>query len=142
MIYSHGVQKEILNLMSDQIVKNLLKPGSSCVFSLMRDDYTDFSYKEQLTFCMRWVNNDIKVSEKLLGIYEILDIKTIPIVTVMKDILLRYQLNLDIWKGQCHNDASNMWENHSSLPLIFLQNNQRHIIHTVMLIRYRFQKYH
>ena len=94
--------------MSDQIVKNLLKPGSICVFSVMRDDYTDFSYKEQLTFCMRWVNNDIKVSEKLLGFYEILGIKSITIVTVMKDILLRYQPNLDIWRGQCHNGAGNM----------------------------------
>ena len=83
---SYGVQKEIINLMFNQIVRNLLKPGSSCVFSVMRNDCTEVYYKEQLTFCMRWVNNDIKVSEKLLGFNEIMDIKSNTIVTVMKDI--------------------------------------------------------
>ena len=57
---------------------------------------------------MRWVNNELEVSEKLLGFYEIPNIKSSTIITVMKDILLRYQLNLDMCRGQCHDGASNM----------------------------------
>ena len=57
---------------------------------------------------MCWVNNDLEVSEKFLGFYEISDIKIIIIVTIMKDILLRYQLNLDMCRGQCYDGASNM----------------------------------
>ena len=38
------------------------------------DEYTDVSNKEQLPFCMRWVNNNLEVSEKFLGFYEIINI--------------------------------------------------------------------
>ena len=68
----------------------------------MWDGYTDVSDKEQLTFYMRWVNNDLEVFEKLLGFYEISDKKSSTIVTVMKGILLRCQLNLDMCSGQCY----------------------------------------
>ena len=52
----------------------------------MCDEYKDVSNKEQLTFCMRWVNNDLEVSEKFLGFHEIPNIKNSTIVTVMKGI--------------------------------------------------------
>ena len=64
---SHDFQNEIINLISNQIVKNLLKPVRNSSFSVMRNEYTDVSNKEQLTFCMRWVNNDLETSKKFLG---------------------------------------------------------------------------
>ena len=56
------------------------------------------------------MNNDLEISEKSLGFYKILDIKSNTNVTVTIDILLRYQLNLDMYRGQYHDDASNMLE--------------------------------
>ena len=89
-------------------MRNLLKPVRSCIFPVMCDEYTEVSIKEQLTFSMRWVNNDLEFCEKFLGFYKIPDIKISTIVIVMKDILLRYQLKLDMCRGQCHDGASNM----------------------------------
>ena len=57
--------------MSNQIMRNLLESVRSCIFSVMCAEYTDVSNKEQLFFCMCWVNNDLEVSEKFLGFYEI-----------------------------------------------------------------------
>ena len=94
--------------MSNQIMRNLLEPFRSCIFSVLCDEYTNVSNKEQLTFCIYWVNNDLEVSEKSLGFYEIPDIKSSTIVTGMKDILLRYELDLDICRGQCYDGASNI----------------------------------
>ena len=89
-------------------MRNLLKPVRSCIFPVMCDEYTEVPIKEQLTFCMRWVNNDLEFFEKFLGFYKIPDIKIRTIVIVMKDILLRYQLKPDMCRGQCHDCASNM----------------------------------
>ena len=75
--------------MSNQIMRNLLELVRKCIFSVMCDEYTDISNKEQLTFCMRWVNNDLEISEKLLGFYEISYINSSTIATVMKGILLK-----------------------------------------------------
>ena len=116
---SPDVQNEIINLMSNQIMRNLIEPVRICNFSVKCDEYTDVSNKEQLTFCMRWVNNDLEVSEKFLRFYEIPDKKSSTIVTVIKDILLRYQLNLDISMTV----LTVCWENRPVLPLRFLQNN-------------------
>ena len=87
--------------MSNKVMRNLLESIRSCIFSIMCDEYKDISNKEQLTFCMRWVNSDLEVYEKLLGFYEIVDTKSSTIVKVINEILLKYQLNLDICRGQC-----------------------------------------
>ena len=49
--------------MSTQIMRNLSEPVRSCIFSVMCDEYKEVCNKEQLTFCMCWVNNDLEVSE-------------------------------------------------------------------------------
>ena len=74
-------------------------------FLVMCDEYINVSNKDELTFCMRWVNNDIEVSEKCLGFYEIRNMKSSSIVTDMKGMLLRHQLNLDMCRGQCYDGA-------------------------------------
>ena len=84
------------------------------------------------------MNNDLEISEKFLGFYKILDIKSNTNVTVSIDILPRYQLNLDMYRGQYHDGASNMLEISFGVATQILQNNQRHITDTTMLIRYHF----
>ena len=111
-------------------MRKLLETVRSCIFSVMRDEYTDVSNKEQLTFCMRWVTNDIEVSEKFIGFYEIPDITSSTIVTVMKDILLKYQLNLDLCRGQCYDGASNMLGKSSCVATqIFAEQAKAHYTH-------------
>ena len=77
-----------MNLMSNQIIRDILEPVRSCIFSVMFSscifEYTDVSNKEQLTFGMHWVNNDLEVSEKFLRFYEIPYVNSSIIVTVMK----------------------------------------------------------
>ena len=68
---SQEVQNEILELMSDHIICNLLADIREKFYSLMTDEYTD---KQHLTFGLCWINDNIKICEKLLGFYEILDI--------------------------------------------------------------------
>ena len=131
---SYDLQNEIVNLMSNQIVTNLLKSLGSYIFSVVCDEYTDVSNKEQSTFCMHWVNNDLEVSEKFLRFYEIPDIKSGTIVKIMKNILPRCQHH-DI----CHDGLPMCCEKHSVLPLKFLKNNESHITHTAMLILYCFR---
>ena len=53
----------------------------------MCDEYTDVANKEQLTFCLHWICKNLQVHEKFLGLYEITDIKSATIVSVIKDTL-------------------------------------------------------
>ena len=54
------------------------------------------------------MNDNLEVFEKFLGFYEIPNISISTIVSVLKGILRRYNLTLDLCHGQCCDGASNM----------------------------------
>ena len=47
----------------------------SCFYSIMSDECTDASNKEQSVICIRWISNsDLEVHEDVIGLYMIDDI--------------------------------------------------------------------
>lgn len=105
---SHDIQNEIIMLMAHQIVRDISEKIRDSFYAIICDEYTDVSNKEQLTFCLRWVDNCFNVQEEFLGFYEVQNIKSNTIVFAIKDILLRIQISLDKCRGQCYDGASNM----------------------------------
>ena len=102
-------QNELLTIMSQHVLRRLLdNVTKSQFFAIMCDEYTDISNKEQLSFCVRWVEKQLKVHEAFIGFYEIANIKSDTIVNSIKDILLRLQLSLENCRGQTYDGASNM----------------------------------
>ena len=77
-------------------------------FSIIADEYTDISNKEQLTLCLRWVDDNFDPHEDFIGFYNIPNIKSDTIASVIKDIIIRVCLSLDQCRGQCYDGASNM----------------------------------
>ena len=87
---------------------NLLESLRSCIFLVVCDEYTGVFNKEQFTFCMQWVNNEFGIFEKFLGFYNSPVMKSSTIVTIMKSISQRYQLNCDMCRGLFYDGASNI----------------------------------
>ena len=69
---------------------------------------TDISNKEQLTICIRWVDEQLEAHEDFFGFYDIPDIGAETLVSAVKDVLLKLQLPLANCRGQCYEGASNM----------------------------------
>lgn len=105
---SHDIQNEILMLMAHQILRDLTDEIRDSFYATICDEYTDISNKEQLTLCLRWVDELFNINEDFLGFYELQDIKSDTIVSAIKDVLLRTQISLDNCRGQCYDGASNM----------------------------------
>ena len=104
----HDIQNEILSLMAHEIVRNLSDEIRKTFFATICDEYTDVSNKEQLTICLRWVDDYLESHEDFMGFYELTNIKGETIIAAIKDALLRTQLSLDKCRGQCYDGASNM----------------------------------
>ena len=62
----------------------------------------------QLSICVRTVNDNLEVFERFLGFYEIPNIRSETIVTAIKGALIRMQLPLSSCRGQTYDGASNM----------------------------------
>ena len=105
----HDVQNELLNIMANQVLRQELTViRERKFFAMMADEGTDISNIEQLSFCVRTVDDDLNLHEDFLGFYEVDDIKSETIIKALKDSLMRFSLSLDDCQGQTYNRASNM----------------------------------
>ena len=105
---SHNIQNEMLILMAHQIICELSDEVRSTFFATIYDKYTDVSNKEQLTICLRWVDDYFQSHQDFFGFYKLKDIKSNTIVAAIRDVLLKTQISLDQCRGQCYKGASNM----------------------------------
>ena len=108
---SHDIQDEILFLVSSHILRNLSKKiHISGSFTLMCDECTDISNKEQLTICLRWVDQNLHDHANFIGLYQVNDITADTLTNSIKDALLQLQIDLSMCRGQCYDGASNISE--------------------------------
>ena len=112
----HDVQNELLDIMARQVLSSKLDEiRMNGIFSIMCDEYTDCSNKEQMSFCVRTVDEGFEANEVFLGFYEVHNIKSDTLVAAIKDILLRLNLPIDKCRGQTYDGASNMFGKRSGV---------------------------
>ena len=106
---SHDIQNEILSIMAQTILHGIVKQiQSSIYFSLMVDETTDVSNREQVVLVFRWIAEDLTVHEDFFGLYQTDTIDAKALVYLIKDTLLRMNLSLEHCRGQCYDGASAM----------------------------------
>ena len=99
----------MLEVMALQVLRKLTSSlQESESFTIMVDKCTDSANHEQLAVCFRWVDRDLEIHEEFVGLYEIPDIAAVTIVSVITDTLLRMNLNVSRYRGQCYDGAKNM----------------------------------
>ena len=106
--YTHSdVQNEILNIMANLTLQEKIKViQERQFFSIIGEEGTDVSNKEQLSFCLRTVDENLDPFEDFIGFYELENIKSNMIVRVIKDILIRLNVSLENCRGQTYDGAS------------------------------------
>ena len=77
-------------------------------YNIICNEQTDVSNKEQLSFCIRWINENLCPVDDFLGYYEFSNIKSNTIVGAIKDLLVDLELPIQNLRGQTYNGASNM----------------------------------
>lgn len=125
----HDFQNEIIDVMASQVLRVKSTDVRECqYFSLILDEYTDVSNLEQLSFCLRTVDKSLNVKEDFLGFYEIDDIRSATIVNAVKDVLLRFNLDLSDCRGQTYDGASNMLGKRSGVATQILAEQPKAIV--------------
>ena len=102
-------QNEMLQLMAHQVLRKILGDMHQSPFlTLMVDETTDVSNKEQLTLILRWVDSDFVVSEEFLGLYNLATANAQSIVDIISDTFLRLQISFSKLRGQCYDWCNTM----------------------------------
>jgi len=71
-------------------------------FSIIADECTDFSNKEQFTINLHWVNSKLHVHTEFIGLYAMDAIDTNSLAFNIKDVLIRTNLHYQTVGGQCY----------------------------------------
>ena len=77
--------------------------------SIMADEVTDSSNKEQLVICLRWVDNHLNPHEEFIGLHSVDQIDIATLVHIIKDTLIRLNLKLEDCRGQRYDSTANMY---------------------------------
>ncbi len=78
------------------------------IYTIMADESADVSNKEQLVFCIRWVDDELIVHKDFIGMHPMQGTSADQIVFIIKDVLLRMNLRLEDARGQCYDGAAAM----------------------------------
>ena len=119
---SPSIQNEVLQLFSNNIVHDIAtKVLKSGIFAAIVDGTQDISEKEQLSVCIRYVDNYFCPTEDFVGLYEPPSTTGQCIAQCILDILLRLQLPIKMLYGQTYDGASNMAGNFKGCQVIIAQ---------------------
>ena len=103
------IQNEMLQIMSNNILRNVLDSvHEDNEFSIIIDETTDVSRKEQVSISVRTVGKQFEVRERFLGLYETSSTTSEHLTDIIKDTFIRCSLSFNSLRGQCYDGASNM----------------------------------
>ena len=123
---SADIQNEMLKTLSQTIVRKLiaaikdesrifsssLSSGNtitnSNVFSLIADETSDISNREQVIICIRHCASSIESNEVFLGFFKTHRTDSNTLFCLVEDALLRLGLDISCLRGQGYDGGSNM----------------------------------
>ena len=67
---SADIQNEMLEIMALRVFREIARNiQNAVIYKIMADETADVSNKEQLVFCLRWVDDDLIVHEDFIGMH-------------------------------------------------------------------------
>lgn len=107
--FSPVILNEQISLMGLTVLRGLLNDIKAVQwFSIIADEATDISHKEQLTLCVRWVDMELTIHEDPLQLVHVPKTNADTLTSVVKDCLIRFSLPISQCRGQAYDGASNM----------------------------------
>ena len=78
------------------------------VYSIIVNEATDVSHKEQLGVSIRWVDNNFQIDETPIELISVPKTDAVTIASLIQDCLVRHALPISQCRGQAYNGAANM----------------------------------
>ena len=108
---SHEIINELIKLMGNTVLRKIIttiKNSEPFWYSIIADETTDTTCKEQMNICIRYVSDDYVVNEDSLGVHCIPDTKAETLFVALKNVLSCCELPLSLCRGQAYDGASAM----------------------------------
>ena len=140
---SADIQNEMLKILSQKILRKLISGikdesrifsnslasrttnNNSYIFSLIADETSDISNREQVSICIRYCTSSLESNEVFLGFFETHRTDSHTLFCLVKDALLRLGLDISCLRGQGYDGGSNMAGKINGLQQKMIQENPK-----------------
>ena len=93
---SPQAQNELIQIMTLRVLRDIVSNIQFAPFvTIMIDESTDISNREQVVVVLRWVAENLVVHEDFIGLYVVDNILASTLATVVKDTLTRLNLSIN-----------------------------------------------
>ncbi len=122
------IQNEILKVMALSVLRQVVDSIHSAPFlSIMIDETTDVSNREQVVVCLRWVDRGLQAHEEFIGLHAVESTAATVLVGVVRDVLARLNVSINKIRGQCYDGASAMSGSRGGVAALIQQEEPRAI---------------
>ncbi|XP_057538192.1 uncharacterized protein LOC130815725 [Amaranthus tricolor] len=123
---SPKIQKDIINCCAKETTKRIIEEVGDGYFSILADESSDVSQKEQLALVLRFVNRESgSVVERFLGIVHVGDTTALSLKDAILSLLMEYSLSPSMIRGQGYDGASNMRGEINGLKTLIMNDTPR-----------------
>ena len=120
------MQNEMLKVMALHVLRQVAYLIQTAPFmSIMVDETTDVSNKEQVVICFRWVDKKLEAHEEYVGLYQVESTKASELHYIIHDVLRRLNIAISKLRGQCYDGASSMSGTKSGVATRILEEEPR-----------------
>lgn len=105
---SPDIQKEIIQCCAMETRDQIIEEIGDNHYTILADESSDVSHKEQLALCLRYVDNSGRPCERFLGIVLVDDTTSSSLKEAIESLLIRHGLTMTQIRGQGYDGASNM----------------------------------
>ena len=103
------IQNEIIKIMALKVAETISgNLQATSFYTIMADETTDCSNKEQFVVCFHWVDGGFEVHEDFVGLRYVKSTDAETLSAELKDVLIRLHLSPSKMRGQCYDGASCM----------------------------------
>jgi hypothetical protein len=98
-----------MEIMAHAVLRQVIEQIKSRThYAIIVDETTDISTQEQASICFRTVDNSFDVHEDFVGLYNTSATDSATLTALIKDVLLRSNMQIEKCRGQCYDGAANM----------------------------------
>ena len=105
---SPDIQKEIIQCCAMETRDQIIKEIGDDHYTILADESSDVSHKEQLALCLRYVDKSGRPCERFLGIVHVDDTTSSSLKEAIQSLLVSHGLTITQIRGQGYDGASNM----------------------------------
>ncbi|XP_039785300.1 zinc finger MYM-type protein 1-like [Panicum virgatum] len=118
------IQKEITSYFAKITLKSIIEEIGGDVFSLLIDEASDASDKEQMAVVLRYLSKRGFIIERLVGVVHVKETSAICLKESLQKLFTDIGLSIQQVRGQCYDGASNMRGEFNGLKSKILQENR------------------